>query len=731
MRQWPGVISRNRPPRTRGLASCGRGKVLVPRSGVTPPGQGIPSVSPGHEDFAPNAATIEFRPKNRRQRARNQGICVAGAKSSCPGDTHRDALPVLRDPDRGTKTLPRPHEIRLLPTIRPLKLLPIGHEDFAPATRETHAGTPLPADPRPVRWRGAVAVAIAWVTLALSARAAGPADELLQLAAPDAGVALLVEDLTGNLDGFLQTPLARGLRSLPAVRAWRESGGGRDFAKARGEIEAALHADARRIADDLLGQAVVLALYLPPGEPPDRARGLFLTKVKDRDLLLRLLREFDDSDRKAGTLVESATRRHGGEPYTVRTFRPGTKPTEYLAILGGQTLAWSNAEELIRGAIDRSKPGAARGLGDSAGLRAVREGLPGHPAASLFVDPRFLERLITADARARTPEEERPLALARRYLATLTYAGAALAWRDGPALHVHQVIDPAKAAEPLRRWAAGGGPAAGAAPRVPASALAVATASMDFSAALDLAMGLIPEAERPRADHVLAVLRGLLLGKDLRAEVLPKLGPGLLFYVDAPTAPGRWPWVAATPADAEVGPAIENALRTALSLYSLGPAGKDRPAAVESRDAPGATVTGLAGTRFAYAVGGGQVAVGSSPEAVVAHLAAQTRGTSPATTPFERTRMACFPRADTFAFVDLDALHRVASARREGLARALAARRGAGATETDARRDLDQALALIGLFRAAYFTAAVDPRLASAHHTLGLLPRGAGPGSGH
>jgi len=577
---------------------------------------------------------------------------------------------------------------------------------------------------RPGRWWLAIALVVAWPA---AAPAAGPADELLQRAAPDAGVTLVVEDLAGNLEAFLATPLAAGLKDLPAVRAWRESAKARAYWKARGEIEAALHADSWRIADGLLGRAVVLALYLDPGDPPDRARGLFLTRVKDRDLLRRLLREIDDADRRSGALVESATRHHGGAAYTVRTFRPGTKPAEYLAVLGEETLAWSNAEELILGAIDRGNPGGkpGPGLGDGAGFRAARKGLPVRAAASLLVDPRFLERLLAADPRPKSPEDGRGQALAGRYLAALTYAGAALEWRDGLALHVHQVIDPAKAAEPPRRWAAGGGLPGGAIPRAPASALAVAAGSVDFAAAFDLALGLLPEADRPRAGHLLALIRGLLLGKDLRAEVLPRLGPGVLLYLDAPTGPGRWPWVAATAGHPEVTPAIENALRTALALYALG---NDPSGRVEAREAVGARATGLEGARFAYGVGGGQVVAGSSIEAVAAHLEAGTQAAQSRLTPLERTRTSYFPSAETFAFVDLEALQGIADARRDAIARALAARRGS--PEAEARRDLDQALALMALFRAAYVTAEIDPHLTSAHHTLGLLPRDREPATG-
>src|SRR5262245_46882920 len=103
-----------------------------------------------------------------------------------------------------------------------------------------------------------------WAVAAATARAEGPADGLLRLVPPDAGVTLVVENLRGHVRQFLDSPLADGLGRLPAVRAWLGSDRFDQLRRSRRDIEAALGVDLARVRDDLLGDAVVLALQVPP-----------------------------------------------------------------------------------------------------------------------------------------------------------------------------------------------------------------------------------------------------------------------------------------------------------------------------------------------------------------------------------------------------------------------------------------------------------------------------------
>lgn len=554
--------------------------------------------------------------------------------------------------------------------------------------------------------------------LAVVARAEGPADGLLKLAPADAGATLVVEDLRGFVRTFQGSPLAEGLANLPAVRAWRGSDAHQVVEKALGDIEAVTGAPPATLRDDLLGEAVVLSLRVPPDAGPDAARGLLLTKVRDRDLLNRLIDAANQGDRDSGTLADLETRRRGAESYHVRRFRDDVKPTEYYSLFGDDIFAWSNSEELIQGAIDRHAPGAAAGLGAEPRFRKVRAALPARAVASLFVDPRVPERLIAADAMVGAAD---PTEAARRGLAAVEYAGLAIEWRDGFVAHAHASLDPKAIGEPLRRWAKGSEDASALIRRLPPSTLALAVGRVDFEALHDLIWDAVGGAVREKAGLFEAVAKGLLLGKDLRKEILPDLGPGVLAGLDEPSG-DAWPVVLAIGlrggAEASGVPAaIENALRTVAALTALGrDRGEAQGPTTERRD--GVRLTTLPGARFAFAVGPGVLVVGNVPDAVVA-VARGDRGGPGAR--LERFRSTYLENVNNFVLVDLDRLVRVADARRGDLARRLAARRDAA--DDDARRDLDRALDLLRLFDAAFAAAEVAPDATAFHMKLGLIAK--------
>jgi hypothetical protein len=571
----------------------------------------------------------------------------------------------------------------------------------------------------------------AWLLLALSiasgARGAGgPGEDLVRLVPADAGATLAVVDLRGRAREFLASDLAAGLGRLPAVAAWFRSPRALQLEKARRDIEAVLGVELAKVRDDLLGDAVVLSLRLAPGDPPDQARGLLLLRARDRDLLNRLIATSNAIERRSGQLVGLAARARGGASYFVRTFAPGGKPAEYYAVGDDGTFAWTNSEAMIQGVLDRRAEAGATGLGASPKALAVRRALPDRAAALLWVDPRFLERMMAAGARAEGARADPAAALLRRYLGAVEYAGAALEWRDGFVLHVHEAVDPARLDEPLRRWAARPGSTAALVRRVPAGALALASGHFDFVALADALWNLVPEADRPRAHLVTTLLQGLLLGKDPRSEVLPRLGPGVLAYLDRPPqdGPDAAPRLVlavdlgGATGDPGVAAALDNALRAALALYALDPSHKDLSLRVETHETGGLRVTTLAGpaTRFAFAAGRGVLVLGTSAEAVAGAYAEPSAGGSPG---FQKFRAAFFPRAETFAFADLPAIVRAATARRPELARNLARRRNE--SEETARGDLDAALALLKLFRGAFLTHAVAPDFTAAHHTVGLI----------
>ena len=570
-------------------------------------------------------------------------------------------------------------------------------------------------------------VGLLFVGLVGSARGAGPADELFRLVPPDAGVMLAVEDLSGHTRELLSSPFAERLGRLPAVRDWLASDRSRRLRHARREVEAALGADLATIRDGLLGDAVVLTLHLPPGGRPDEARGLLLVRVRDRALLDRLIREINAAQSKQGELLRVVDRSRGVTAYSVREFRPGGRATEYYVTLPDRLFAWSNSEEFLKGVIDR-KAGGAASLHDNPGFRGVRRRLPDRAVASLFVDPNFVRSLVAAVPRPTSPGEQRAFAMFGRYLDAVTYAGAAIERRDGVVLHVEESLDPAKLDPWMRRWASRPVPTEPPTRRVPSNALAVLAGHVDFVAILDAVRALVPDREAGKLDSALEVARGMLLGLDPKSAVLPHLGPRLLAYVEPPLQTGgslRLPVVVSLDVGGEPGPrsvaaAIENALRSVLAIYALAREDGEAPLRVESHSVGGVTVTTLGpSSPFAFAVGEGRLVVSTSAESVARALAPAFGSDSKAAASLGRLRASAFPDAETFAWLDLDALSRLAETYRAQLANRLAA--GRARADDQAPRDLEQVLALMKLFQAAFASSTIDADLSAVHRKLGLI----------
>jgi hypothetical protein len=557
-----------------------------------------------------------------------------------------------------------------------------------------------------------------WSGRPAGAWGAGPAEELFRLVPPDAGVTLIVEDLRVHAPAFFASPLCEGLRGLPAVKAWLASDKAEGLRQARRRIEKLLGEPITVVRNDLLGDAVVLALHLPPGATPDEARGLLLTRVRNRALLDRLVEELNSAQTRKGELARVGRHSWHGSSYSSREYHDGKKPAEYYTTLPDDTFAWSNSEDLIRGLIDRKAEGSG-GLGDDPRFRQVRRKLPAGAVATLYVDPRFLERVRAASPRSGKPGDEQVQAMLGRYLAAVEYAGAALEWQGGLTLQTEETLDRSKLDGWIKKWAARPGKVEPAFRRVPATAMAVATVSVDFAAVLDAFEGLFPGDGRAKLANGLEVLRGVLLGRDLQSAILPYVGPGVLAYVEPPAEGESKPGLPAVLAvqvggDAGVAAALDNALRTALALYALDEKHDHGRLRVVSREVTGRRVTSLdPSTPFAYAMDGGRLVIGSTPEAVARSF------TAGGDMRFERLRKAHFPDAQSFACVDLVALRRFAETHRAALVRQLAAEHHR--PEEAEVRDLEQVLALMELFEGAYLTSAVSADATSVHRTLGMI----------
>lgn len=624
-----------------------------------------------------------------------------------------------------------------------------------------------------------------WIATSHTAAAdpgARPADALLRLVPPDAAVVVTVEGLRDQARAFGESRLAAGLRRLPAVQAWLDSEKFRQFEHSRAMIETTLGANLTELRDELLGDAVVLALRLPSdaGQEP---RGLVLVQARNRALLQRVIRIINLTQQQSGELSKVVEHQRAGTTYHVREFPAAARrPPEWYVDYPDGTLALSNSETLIHAVIDRKgRPATGTegsrnyaGLNDLPKFKSVQQRLPERALVRLFIDPRQLERMMNAVPQpAGKPSDTQFKALLVRYVSAVDYAGAALVWNDRTiVLHALETLDPPKLDPWIRRWSQDKRPFDPALRSVPSSAFAVASGHVDAVAMLDAIYQIVPDEDHPRLINAETIFTGLLLGQDLRSRVLPRLGPGVVGYFDAPpdtakfslprrptkigvaaepeplsgsARPGlgaerTWPFPPVLvvslgdahnekekgaghgqgPASVTMAAAIDNALGTILALTAL-----DEKRALGRSRVIGAQVAGAfvvtldAPIPFTYAVDrtGDRLVVSTSADSVVRYL--QGSSNPEAGKRFEQFQTVAFPKAETFFCVDLDALHGLGQRHRDILEQTIAASRNRPVA--DVKRDLDHLLTLAGLFQAAFVSSRIEPDATAVYHSAGLI----------
>lgn len=604
----------------------------------------------------------------------------------------------------------------------------------------------------------AIVFTITLTALAGATRADQPssaADELLRLVPPDATVVVTIEGLRDRACEILASRLAADFGKLPAVRTWLASDKARALKRSLGEIETSLGVKLAELRDDVLGDAVILAMRMDPAAPadPGKARGLLLVKARNPRLAVRLIDAINASQRQSGELARLSDRQRGGTSYHVREFPDGSgRPAEWYVCESDGTFAFSNSEALIQGVIDRKtepqKAGVAPGLGSLPRVDALRRRLPERALARLYVDPRAIEHLLAAAPAPAKPSESRMLAMLRRHVASLDYAGAALVWRpEAIVVHAVESLDASRVDSWLRHWAGDTRPFPSEMRRVPSTAMAMASARLDLSALREVIYQVVPASDHPRLANFESVLSGVMLGQDLASRILPAIGPGTIAYVESPAeggdaAPnasrgrlfplvlvvdlsgshpaeprgdggGERAWPSATDA-------IDNALRTLLALMALDEKHAPGGSTIASTEAAGARVATLRPPiPFAYAIdrSSGRLVLGTSAPSVARYLEAAADPSSGAR--FRDLQAAAFPDYDSFVCIDLDAVTRLGGRYRTRVASRVAARRHR--PQADVERDLEHVLALAHLFRAAFIAGRIEPDATAIHRTFGLI----------
>ncbi len=535
-----------------------------------------------------------------------------------------------------------------------------------------------------------------------------PADELLRLLPPGTGATLIVEDLDRHWDEFARSDLAAAIGRLPAVKGWLASPAARQLHVQRAQIRAMFGVDLVAIRDQVLGRAVVLGLVPGADAHPENAHGILLVRLPDRALCERLIDRLNQLELDAGTLAELATREHAGQTYHVRRIARGMKPDESYVILDDAILAWSNSEPEIRALLDRR--GRGEHLAAEPRFATARAAMPAGAVATVLIDPDFARRCLGPDPDgAGDPGQQ----LVRRTLESTRYLAVALTVRDGLTLQSYQSLVGDSGGSPSGRAGLDA-----LVDRLPTTPLVMLAGQLDLSWVFEGAYALIPETDRPRIDDLLTVLAGILLGRDVRQEVLPHLGGGQLAALWRDDS-GEPVGLIAVGQDAgpELTRAVANAARTALALVAMDGT-RLRPGARPVASQVNGVARGslsLVPVELAYRLADDLLSLGTS-NAMLESLATRPVGSRKRRP--EPLRSDRFPGARLLVFADLDGLRTLATERRSDLLRWLG--RDPETDEATAARDLEQVLALSGLFGSAYAAFEVETNPPAWRQTIGL-----------
>ncbi len=580
-----------------------------------------------------------------------------------------------------------------------------------------------------------------------------PARELHRLVPANASVVLTVEDLRGQVGALLRSPLARDLWELPAVKTWMGSEKYEQLETLRDQIEGFLQAKLTEIRDQILGDAVVVALVVPENVPlePRSARGILVLKASNPGLLKRLVELLNTTQQQTGEVAAVVEKKRGGVSYFLREFPAGSDhlPECFVSFADG-TFACSNDTSLLGELIDRKTGKAASGsqaaasLADAPRFAALEKKLPTHALARLFIDSRLAERVFQNASEPRSPVE----ALIRRYAAALESAGAALvADEAGLALNVAEVFEPGKFQELFGKTATSRVSAAPRMERVPGTTLAVGSLEIDLSSLTTFLRQMVPASEQNRLANIEVTLKGIFLGQDPSTRILPALGPRIVAFAEAPaswdaTAHSddptgvKWPFPSAvaiqlqdtldrpagsqdqtTPSPAD---AVDNALNTGLAALALTPKLASAAAHIEGREVAGTMVKTLTpAIPLAYAVdrAGKRLVVGNSSSVVERYLAGGSDSSAGAR--FHLLQERAFPEARSYACLDLGAVAAMIARHQDRMTSYLADQQHR--SRDDVARDLEQVRALCHVFDAVYLTHRVDAAGAAGYQSFGLL----------
>jgi hypothetical protein len=454
---------------------------------------------------------------------------------------------------------------------------------------------------------------------------AGPREELLRHVPDDIGFCLILDNLRDHSTALEQSPFAEFFRQSAAGKALLQPDDLKQLQMVHRYAEKILGISLEKLRDDILGDGVLFAYRPGPPGKPEQEQGLLLLRARNERLLIDLVNRLNKLQKDRGDVVRLEDLEHNGIKY-VRRVERGDKPPTYYCLDGSMLLF--GQEKMLQQALDQG-----RQKDESVLMRRLRQSGSEGALLTLWVNPRAFDAEVAARVGGAAANEERAV----RTFATWWKAldGLTLSVRLDGDLSVELALQGRRTALPpaLRQLLTEGDKPSELWPVLPENALLATAGRVDPVAILEVLGELLPRDQR---DTLLGDLNRMLgdpIGRDFIKELLPQIGPDWGLCVLAP-APADKAWFPQTTLAIRVGKGPEEApadraLLEALSLYAglavVGQNSANPGAAIvlkkvildkrEIKYLSGDKVF-PSGLQPAFALHGGFLLLGSSPEAV-------------------------------------------------------------------------------------------------------------------
>ncbi len=344
-------------------------------------------------------------------------------------------------------------------------------------------------------------------------------DEVAPIRLIDASAAVCLEipRFEATWSKLQDSRLLARLKGFPPVQRFLAGPG---FQKWTLIDEYARQATGKSVTAHLLGafsEAVVIAIYLPDGKPP---QGVLIAQARDADALKQTLLAWAKLEPEHVT----QTLDHHGQSYIRRAKSANSTEVVYYTLFG-RTIALSDQERLIKQVIEFHEAAGDKGnsiaaspqaLGDSEHFRTNRARLPANSAAFLFLNPRLWDKVI-GDTVHQSPDA----AWVQPVVRSLTAISASLRLDDEVVVDLVAEVNQAAVPSEWKRLVSSTGSEHDWSKRIPTDAIATISSRLDVSSLVQAWLVAAAASSSDDFQRGRNLLKSVLLGRDLFNDIVP------------------------------------------------------------------------------------------------------------------------------------------------------------------------------------------------------------------